>query len=119
MAGDIALRFEAFGISQCQLDTSDVFEISSISDNLLKEIRTRGGPLALIIQTVRFGPHSKGDDTRDPHEIARLRVARDPLKVVRSRLDPEEASRIEKAAKQEVLEAYQQAMSDPAAEMLN
>ncbi|MGD2156335.1 MAG: thiamine pyrophosphate-dependent dehydrogenase E1 component subunit alpha [Anaerolineales bacterium] len=118
LAGGIALRFEAFDISTSQLDTSDVFEVLSTSRDLLTGIRTQGGPRALIIQTVRFGPHSKGDDTRDQQEISRLKESRDPLKIVRSRLDLDDAIRIQKEVEKEVHQAYQQALDDPLAERL-
>lgn len=118
LAGGIALRFEAFDISTSQLDTSDVFEVLSTSRDLLTGIRTQGGPRALIIQTVRFGPHSKGDDTRDQQEISRLKESRDPLKIVRSRLDLDDAIRIQKEVEKEVHQAYQQALDDPVAERL-
>jgi TPP-dependent pyruvate/acetoin dehydrogenase alpha subunit len=72
----------------------------------------------LIIQTVRFGPHSKGDDTRDQQEISRLKESRDPLKIVRSRLDLDDAIRIQKEVEKEVHQAYQQALDDPVAELL-
>ncbi|MGD8753075.1 MAG: thiamine pyrophosphate-dependent dehydrogenase E1 component subunit alpha [Anaerolineales bacterium] len=118
LAGGIALRFEAFDISTSQLDTSDVFEVLSTSRDLLTGIRTQGGPRALIIRTVRFGPHSKGDDTRDQQEISRLKESRDPLKIVRSRLDLDDAIRIQKEVEKEVHQAYQQALDDPVAERL-
>jgi TPP-dependent pyruvate/acetoin dehydrogenase alpha subunit len=118
LAGDIALRFKAFGIHHYQLDTSDVVEIQSTSRDLLVEIRRQVGPRALIIQTARFGPHSKGDDTRDQQEITRLRENRDPLKIVRSRLDSDDAIRIQEEVQKEVHQAYQQALDDPVAEFL-
>jgi acetoin:2,6-dichlorophenolindophenol oxidoreductase subunit alpha len=66
LAGEIAARFRAFGISTFELDTSDVLEISSLAERVLNEVRVNQVPRALILNTERFGPHSNGDDTRSP-----------------------------------------------------
>ncbi len=84
VAGDMALRFTAFDIFAVELDTSDVLEISAVAKDLLDDIRSQGTPRGLILNTQRFGPHSKGDDTRDPKVVAHLRDSRDPLKILRS-----------------------------------
>ena len=42
---------------------------------LLDEVRSQGAPRALILHTCRFGPHSKGDDTR-PADDGRSACAR-------------------------------------------
>ena len=64
LAGDIRQRFHGFGIPAVELDTSDVMEIASTSLHLMKEVHEELSPRALILNTQRFGPHSKGDDTR-------------------------------------------------------
>ena len=58
-------RFSAFGIPLVELDTSDVLQIQrGRPGSLLGESRQSSAPQALILHTCRFGPHSKGDDTR-------------------------------------------------------
>ena len=110
LAGDAAARFRAFGIPVCEADTSDVLEVHALAGDLLGEIRSRGEPRALILHTARFGPHSKGDDTRDPAAVARLRQARDPLRIHRARLTPEVAAAIETEASARVETAFRQAL---------
>jgi TPP-dependent pyruvate/acetoin dehydrogenase alpha subunit len=113
LAGDIGTRFSAFDIPVSELDTSDVLEISGIAERILAEIRFRRGPQALILHTYRFGPHSKGDDTRDPDGIAQISENRDPLKIQAKRLSPEDQASIETDVATQVTVAFRQAVADP------
>ena len=113
LAGDMALRFAAFDIPVTELDTSDVLEISVTAKKLLDDIRSQGTPRGLILHTHRFGPHSKGDDTRDPQVVAHLRETRDPLKIQATKLPPEERAAIQAEAESLVAAAFQQALTDP------
>jgi TPP-dependent pyruvate/acetoin dehydrogenase alpha subunit len=116
VAGDIAARFAAFGIPTCELDTSDVREIMPQADDLLAQVRREAAPRALILHTWRFGPHSKGDDTRPPEVIARLRQDRDPLLIQGRRLELSQRAAVEAEVAAAISQAYQQAQSDPLAE---
>ena len=113
LAGEFSLRFAAFDILAVELDTSDVLQISTEAKDLLDDIRSEGTPRGLILHTQRFGPHSKGDDTRDPKVVAQLWKTRDPLKIHAARLSPEEQAHIEREVKTQVGTAYQQALNDP------
>jgi TPP-dependent pyruvate/acetoin dehydrogenase alpha subunit len=113
VAGSIAARFAAFSIPTCELDSSDVQEILPAAEELLSQVHTKSAPRALILHTCRFGPHSKGDDTRDPQEIARMRRDRDPITIQGSRLAPEERQAVEDEVEAEVAGAYAQALEDP------
>jgi TPP-dependent pyruvate/acetoin dehydrogenase alpha subunit len=113
LAGDIASRFSAFGIGAEQLDSSDVLEIVPLAKEKMEAVRAQSIPQALIIDTHRFGPHSKGDDTRDPQEMARWRQERDPIEIQGARLSQEERSSIEEEVEAEVDRAFQQALQDP------
>lgn len=113
LAGEMKARFDAFDIPVRELDTSDVVEISTVAEELLNQIRSRGGPRALILHTCRFGPHSKGDDTRDRERVAALQRQRDPLQIHGARLDPETRGAIEADLDAEVDAAFQQAMRAP------
>lgn len=70
MAGSIGARAAAFGIAYRYFETQD---IPAIRDELAPLIRT-GKPLVVEFDTVRLGPHSKGDDTRDEAEVQALRA---------------------------------------------
>ncbi len=113
LAGVIPTRLAGFDIPTTELDTSDVTEITEVAKDLLDEIRAQRIPQGLILHTQRFGPHSKGDDTRDPQVIARLRETRDPLKIHAAKLSPEERAAIDREVESRVSMAFQQALSDP------
>jgi len=113
LAGNISARFAAFDIIAVELDTSDVLEISTAAEDLLDDIRSQRTPRGLILHTHRFGPHSKGDDTRDPNAVAILQDTRDPIKIHAARLSSEERVRIEGEVGAQVGAAFQQALNDP------
>src|SRR3990172_2470170 len=118
LAGDMAGRFTAFGIPLNEADTTDVQESRSIRDNAISQFRASGGPCAVILHTYRFAPHSRGDDTRDPAEIALLRE-RDTLLLNGRRLDEASLRELNKAVETEVAAAFRQAAEDPLADPLS
>jgi TPP-dependent pyruvate/acetoin dehydrogenase alpha subunit len=115
LAGGMGDRFAAFGIPHAEADTTDVREIRTLAGNAFSHLRGDGGPCALVLHTYRFSPHSKGDDTRDPAEIAHFRE-RDPLLVHGGRLDGASLEQVDKEVEIEVAEAFRQAGEDPFAD---
>ncbi len=113
LAGDICGRFSAFGIPSYSLISSDVLEISSIASELLSQVRQEQHPFGLIIDTHRFGPHSKGDDTRDPQLVHQMRLEFDPLQIHGHRLDETDKASIESEVYLEIQKAFDQASKDP------
>lgn len=113
VAGDIAARFTAFGIPCHELDSSDVVEIEAAAGEEITALRTKGGPRALVIHTQRFGPHSKGDDTRDEKVMDKIRVTRDPLVIHAERVIAKERKSIETEVNAEISSAFAQAQKDP------
>jgi len=113
MAGDLAARFHAFDIPTSRLDTSDVLEIHSMAGNLIQDVRQRCQPHALVIHTCRFGPHSKGDDTRPAQEVEFMRQTCDPLNIHAPRLSQAEHRTIESQVSLDVASAFQAASDDP------
>ena len=113
LSGEAATRFQSFGIETCELDTSDVLEIAQAAGESIGKVRAASRPFALILNTCRFGPHSKGDDTRDPGEIQRMRARRDPIAIHGARLETDERESIENEVEAEVQHAFQVALSDP------
>jgi TPP-dependent pyruvate/acetoin dehydrogenase alpha subunit len=111
MAGTIPARFEAFGIKVRSLDTTDVREIHAEAAELVDLVR-KGQPAALVLDTYRFAPHSKGDDSRDPEEIEAYREA-DPLPIQASRLEPEILKEIGRSVEAEVAKAFESAKDAP------
>lgn len=113
LAGNIVDRFSAFNIPSQELDTSDVLIIQNKSHQALSTIRETRKPQALILNTYRFGPHSKGDDTRPEEELTKIRETRDPLLLHAERLNAVEKDLIENEVNLEVSVAFKQALSDP------
>ncbi len=112
LAGEMAARLRSFDIPVEEADTSDVLEVHRLAGLLLEDVRLQGEPRALILHTLRFGPHSKGDDTRDPQVVAEWKAQRDPLKIHRARLTPAQAADIEAQVDQRIRAAFQQALED-------
>jgi TPP-dependent pyruvate/acetoin dehydrogenase alpha subunit len=86
MAGSISARFAAFAIPVTELATTDVRLVRDAAGSVAQDVRQRVAPHALVLNTYRLCPHSKGDDTRDVAELEAQR-AFDPLVVHRAGLD--------------------------------
>jgi 2-oxoisovalerate dehydrogenase E1 component len=117
LSGSAIDRFRAFKISTIEMDTSDVVEISTVAADLMDDVRREKNPRALILNTSRFGPHSKGDDTRDDKVVARLKKMRDPIKIHAPRLSDENRESIEEEVDTQISDAFQQALDDPSTKL--
>jgi 2-oxoisovalerate dehydrogenase E1 component len=105
LAGSIRARPEAFDIPTAEVDSSDLAILLPAFEQAFAHVRS-GSPYCLVVNTVRLGPHSKGDDTRAAAEIERIRK-RDPLVVNRSHLSAEQADRVTTEANELVETAVQ------------
>lgn len=112
IAGDVEARAAAFGVATDRIDSTDVAEIRGVAEQAIAHVRDSGAPFFLVLDTYRFSPHSKGDDFRDPGEIA-ARRERDPLKVVGDRLDAAVRSEIEAATEARLARAVDEALAAP------
>lgn len=111
--GDIEARGRAFGLDTWRLDDSQPDFLASV-ERVVRDVRTSRRPGFLVIDTRRLGPHSKGDDLRDPEEIEAIR-RRDPLARVGALLPPEERREIELATRTCIEQARLAAESSPPA----
>jgi TPP-dependent pyruvate/acetoin dehydrogenase alpha subunit len=68
--------------------------------------------VGLILHTYRFSAHSKGDDVRDPAEIARA-GEKDPLLIHAIRLNDAERARAESEVAAIIEDAFARADADP------
>jgi len=114
VAGSITSRASAFGIANAEIETTDVEAIHAGAGTAIERVRSTGEPFFLVLDTYRFAPHSKGDDTRDEAEIEAKR-AFDPLTMIADRIDAGERQAIEAAAAQRVAEAREAALAAPIA----
>lgn len=114
VAGDVRARAAAFGIATDELDTTDVEEIVDAAGRAVTHVRETGSPFYLVLNTYRFSPHSKGDDHRDPGEIASRRE-RDPLLVAGERLPADVRAEIETACEERLAAVVAEAEAAPEA----
>jgi TPP-dependent pyruvate/acetoin dehydrogenase alpha subunit len=113
LSGRIGPRFEAFDIPTLELDTCDVIAVRSAATRLVAEVRSESAPRALILHTHRFGPHSKGDDTRPENDLAQIRRDRDPVQAQAARLGSGTRAEIQAEVDEEVRLAFETAKDDP------
>lgn len=113
--GRLSDRVRAFGISVIEMDSSDVRLIRQATARAVEQVRRELQPQALFLHTARFGPHSKGDDTRLDGDIQRLKEMRDPLTILADALAPVDVAAIHQEVETEVRLAFEQALADPEA----
>jgi TPP-dependent pyruvate/acetoin dehydrogenase alpha subunit len=112
VAGSMAGRFTAFGIPTWEVETTDVLEVRTIAEEAVRHVRSNGVSGCLILHTFRFSAHSKGDDTRTPEEIARIRMF-DPIIVQAKRLHNEACLQAENDVDDIIRDAFARAEADP------
>lgn len=100
-AGLLEKRAEPFDIPVTEVDGNDIQEVFSEASRVVSEIRNGGGPQQLFCRTYRMGPHSKGDDLRDPAEIESHRE-KEPLVRMRQQLEGTWCDAIEETLKAEI-----------------
>lgn len=108
LAGDIVLRFEAFGLPVVDVDTTDVVEVAAAAGEAVSACRETASPGVLVIHTYRLCHHSKNDDDR-PVEEVRARWADDPLVVHGARLDPDERARLDREVEEALADCVAEA----------
>jgi 2-oxoisovalerate dehydrogenase E1 component len=96
--GSIEGRASAFGIEHWRLDDSSPDFLEGV-ESVVAAVRRSRKPGFLIIDTMRMGPHSKGDDLRDRFEMAAIQD-RDPLERVGKRIPEAERNELRQAAKE-------------------
>lgn len=105
VAGSIPDRARAFGLSVGESRGDDVEALARRFAALVAQLRETGRPHVEVVETYRLNAHSKGDDTRDPGEVAAAR-ARDPVTLYGRSL-PEAARRAVEAEVEARLDAVQ------------
>ena len=96
LAGEICARGEAFDVPSFRADTWRPESLLSVVEDCVAHIRRGAGPVFLQIDTYRLMAHSKGDDDRDPAEIASYRD-RDPIQLFMQQYPDVAAEFIEQA----------------------
>jgi TPP-dependent pyruvate/acetoin dehydrogenase alpha subunit len=112
LAGEISARFAAFDIPAETMEAEEYHSIHTQSGALTEAVRAGDGPRALVLDTYRFAPHSKGDDFRAEEELARYR-SRDPVMRMAETLPIEPRTQIEARVQAEVARAFELAEQAP------
>jgi 2-oxoisovalerate dehydrogenase E1 component len=73
LAGDILARADAFGIRTGRGDTWSPEVLMTQAREAIDYVREASRPCFFLVETYRLNAHSKGDDDRDPAEVAGYR----------------------------------------------
>ena len=89
---DLSLRAKAFGMKATKADGQDVEAVYKATRQALDHARSGKGPVFLHLDTVRFSGHYIGDPQvyRDKDEARELRETRDPIELLRAKLEVSE-----------------------------
>jgi pyruvate dehydrogenase E1 component alpha subunit len=119
---DLSERAKAFGMKSQKVDGQDVEAVYTATRQALEHARSGKGPVFLHLDTVRFSGHYIGDPQvyRPKDEARELRATRDPIEILRERLDMSDDELAELDAEvTELVEAsveFAKAGTDPAPE---
>jgi 2-oxoisovalerate dehydrogenase E1 component len=111
--GSIDGRAAAFGLPHWRLNDADP-DFLAKADEVVRRVRAERQPGILTLDTMRMGPHSKGDDLRDPAEIAAIQL-RDPLRRLGRQLAPDIREEAEAAAREHIRQTCDRAIASPPA----
>ena len=100
-AGDVTARATAFGIPSDRRPADDPVALQAHMREVIARVRAGAGPFFQVLDTYRLAAHSKGDDDRDPQEIAAYR-RRDPLVRLRAQCGEAVAAPLAAAAEHRV-----------------
>jgi acetoin:2,6-dichlorophenolindophenol oxidoreductase subunit alpha len=116
---DIAGRARAYDMPSAVVDGNDLWAVFAAASEAVERARNGGGPTLLECQTYRHYGHSKSDPApyRPTEEVERW-LARDPLKIARSKLledgvSEEQITAAEEAANSLMEQAVQSALAAP------
>lgn len=112
LAGDMVARAKAFAISAGEIDSTDVEEIYPHFETLVEQVRSTRRPHLEVIHTYRLCHHSKSDDMR-PREEVEARKAGDPLPLLRGRLEPSTAEKIDEEVAERLEKTFGWALEQP------
>lgn len=116
IAGDVTARAAAFGIATDERDATDGPALVAHMATVVERIRRTNAPFFQVLHTNRMAAHSKGDDDRNPEELARARAG-DPLIALRASVGTEAADASRLAAEARVDRAVALAEASPVLEI--
>src|SRR5262249_23079776 len=101
---DLSSRAAGYGMPGCSVDGMDLDAVYAAARAAVDRARSGDGPSLIEARTYRYMPNTSNDDDtryRERAEVERWRE-RDPIALLRARLDPRSAAEIEQAVADEV-----------------
>jgi acetoin:2,6-dichlorophenolindophenol oxidoreductase subunit alpha len=112
--GDIAARAATLGIPAGKVDGNDFEAVSAAARDAVDRARAGEGPSFIEALTYRQVGHSKSDPgTYRPEGELEGWLERDPLSLLRARLDEESAAEVERAVHDRIERAVETALAAP------
>lgn len=93
IAGEIKNRIEGFDIKSFEIESTDVDQLNQFFRDVFSYIDRTRKPVCAIVHNYRLGAHSKGDDTRNPAEVAEHQQF-DPVTLVYQKIGKKNGERI-------------------------
>jgi TPP-dependent pyruvate/acetoin dehydrogenase alpha subunit len=89
---DLTKRAEAFGMQSMKVDGQDIEAVHRTAQRALKHARDGKGPVYVVAETFRLTGHYVGDPQvyRPKEEVRELRQTKDPIELLRAKLDVSE-----------------------------
>jgi TPP-dependent pyruvate/acetoin dehydrogenase alpha subunit len=114
VAGHIWRRAEGYDMPGVRVDGNDVADVASAVAEAVERARNGCGPTLIEAVTYRWFGHYTGDKAayREADEVEKWR-GRDPLALVRTRLDAARADALDAEVEQEIQEALEFALQSP------
>lgn len=113
IGGSIECRGPAFGLDCWSLDDSAENFLRDV-ESVVLQVRSSRRPGLLVIETMRMGPHSKGDDLRSKEEMEAI-CRRDPLSALAKQLSEHGRREIDALTNIRISEIHKQALESPEA----
>jgi 2-oxoisovalerate dehydrogenase E1 component len=111
IGGSVLARGAAFGLRTWRCDDADPQLFEQVEE-VVCTVRATREPGFLVIETMRQGPHSKGDDLRDEREMSGIRE-RDPLMALGRLIGAETRTVIERRNEEFIRDVRATATSAP------
>lgn len=112
---DIADRAVAYGMPGVVVDGQDALAVRDAVREAVDRARQGGGPSLIEAKTVRVRGHYEGDVQKYRTDLEDEAYARDPLRLLRDRLDPEVAEQAEADARRTVEQVFDDVLALPRA----
>ena len=112
---DIAARAAGYGLHGVRVDGMDFAAVQAAALAAVARAREGGGPTLIEARCYRFLPNTSNDDDtryRSPEEVGEAR-RRDPLVLLRAKLDPARADALDEEAMTAAAEAEEWARAQP------